>query len=259
VRGERLNDGLSAVAVGDGPPVVVLPGLGAGADLSVRVPRTAALSTAALAKGFGRTVHLIHRPLHPPAGMTIADLAQWHATALRERFGEPVDVIGTSGGGATALQVVLDHPGVVRRLVLQVAASRIDEVGRRDLLQVVEREREGRSAARIGSRLIAHGPLRAVLLVGFALSRGRPRAPGEAALVEAAQDWDVTGRLAGVGVPVLVVGGGRDRLVPPELMRATARGIPDARLLLLAGRGHLSALFDRRLKPAIAAFLAEPG
>jgi pimeloyl-ACP methyl ester carboxylesterase len=259
MRGERLNDGLSAVAVGEGPPLVTLPGLGSGADLSVRVPRTAALSTTALAKGFGRTVHLIHRPVDPPPGTTIADLAGWHATALRERFGEPVDVIGTSGGGATALQMVLDHPGLVRRLVLQVAASRIDEVGRRDLLRVVQRERAGRSAARIGSRLIAHGPLRALLLVAYALGRRRPRAPGEVALVEAAQDWDVTGRLAEVGVPVLVVGGGRDRLVPPELVRATADGIPDARLVLFAGRGHMSALFDRRLKPAIDAFLAGPG
>jgi pimeloyl-ACP methyl ester carboxylesterase len=256
VHGERLNDGLSVVAVGEGPPLVALPGLGLGADLSVRVPRTAALSTAALAKGFGRRVHLIHRPVDPPPGLTIADLAGWHATALQERFGEPVDVIGTSGGGATALQVVLDHPGAVRRLVLQVAASRIDEVGRRELLRLVEREREGRSAARIGSRLIAHGPLRAVLLVAFALLPRRPRAPGEAALVAAAQDWDVTGRLGEVGVPVLVVGGGRDRLVPPELVRATAAGIPDAQLVLFAGRGHLSALFDRRLRPAISAFLA---
>jgi hypothetical protein len=30
--------------------------------------------------------------------MTIAELAGWHATALRERFGEPVDVMGIAGG-----------------------------------------------------------------------------------------------------------------------------------------------------------------
>jgi pimeloyl-ACP methyl ester carboxylesterase len=195
MRGERLNDDLSVVAIGEGPPLVVLPGLGEGADLSVRVPRMAALSNTALASGFKRTVHLIHRPLRPPPGMTIAKLAGWHATALRERFGEPVDVMGVSGGGATALQLALDHPQTVRRLVLCVAASRVAEHGLRDLLRIVELEREGRSAARIGSRLIAHGPLRLLLLAAFGLSRSRPRAPGEAALVEAAQTWDVTGRL----------------------------------------------------------------
>jgi pimeloyl-ACP methyl ester carboxylesterase len=147
VRGERLNDGLSA-----------------------------AFYTTALAGGFRRMVHLIHRPVRPPAGMTIADLAGWHATALRARFAEPVDVMGTSGGGITALQLALDHPATVRRLVLCVTASRGDE----------------------------------------------------------------------------------DQLVPPDLVRATAAGIPDARLVLLPGRGHASALFDRRTKPVIAAFLAEP-
>jgi pimeloyl-ACP methyl ester carboxylesterase len=258
VRGERLNDGLSAVAVGEGPPLVVLPGLGQGADLSVRVPRIAAWSTTALASGFKRTVHLVHRPMCPPSGMTIAELAAWHATALRARFGEPVDVMGTSGGGVIALQLALDHPGTVRRLVLCIAASRVGEHGLRDLMRMVELEREGRSAARIGSRLIAHGPLRLLLLAAFGLQRSKPRAPGEAALVEAVQTWDVTRRLGEISAPVLVVGGTRDRIVPPDLVRATASGIPDARLVLLPGRGHATALFDPRMKPAIAAFLAEP-
>ncbi len=258
MRGERLNDGLSVVATGDGAPLVVLPGLGQGADLSVRVPRSVALSAAALATGFKRTVHSIYRPVSPPAGMTIAQLAGWHATALRERFGEPVDVMGISGGGVVALQLALDHPRTVRRLVTCVAAGRVGEQGRRDLLRIVEREREGRSAAWIGSRLMAHGALRPLALAAFALAPNRPRTPGEAALVEAGQDWDVTGRLGEIGVPVLVVGGTRDRVVPPDLVRATAAAIPNARLVLLRGRGHLTALYDPRLKPAIAAFLAEP-
>jgi hypothetical protein len=83
VRGERLNDGLSALAAGEGPPLVVLPGFGQGADLSVRAPRMAVWSTAALASGFKRTVYQINRPVCPPAGMTIAQLAGWHATSRR--------------------------------------------------------------------------------------------------------------------------------------------------------------------------------
>jgi pimeloyl-ACP methyl ester carboxylesterase len=257
-RGERLNDGLTAITAGNGPPLVVLPGFGQGADLAERVPRTAAWSAAALAAGFRREVHLIHRPVRPPPGMTMAALAGWHATALRERFGEPVDVIGISGGGATALQLVLDQPATVRRLVLCIAASRVHEDAVADLLRIVELEAGGRSGARIGSGLIARGPLRVLLLAAFALSPLRPRAPGEAALVEAARCWDVTPRLAEITVPVLVAGGTRDRVVPPDLLRATASGIAGARLVLLTGRAHASALYDPRLKPAIAAFLAEP-
>jgi pimeloyl-ACP methyl ester carboxylesterase len=75
-------------------------------------------------------------------------------------------------------------------------------------------------------------------------------------LVQAAQSWDVTERLGEIGVPVLVAGGTRDGVVPPELMQATAAGITGARLLL-RGHGHLSALYDPRLKPAIEAFLED--
>jgi pimeloyl-ACP methyl ester carboxylesterase len=239
----------------------------------VRVPRSAAWSTAALASGFKRTVHQIHRPVDPPPGLTIATLACWHATALRERFGEPVDVMGVSAGGVTGLQLALDHPGIVRRLVVCAAASRVGQQALRDLTRIIELEGQRRpatqissaqissaqiSSAQISSGLIAHGPLRLALLAAFGLSPGRPRAPGEAALVQAAQTWDVTARLGEIRVPVLVAGGTRDRVVPPELVRATASGIPGARLLLLPGRGHASALYDPRLKPAIAAFLAEP-
>ena len=82
--------------------------------------------------------------------------------------------MAVSGGGITALQMELDYPGTVRRLVLCVAASRASEHARRELLRIVD---------------------------------------------------------------LLVAGGTRDRVVPPELLRATASGITGARLLLLPGRG----------------------
>jgi pimeloyl-ACP methyl ester carboxylesterase len=257
-RGERLNDGLSAVSAGEGPPLVILPGLGQGADLSERVPRSVAWPTVALAAGFKRTVHQVNRPLRPPAGMTVANLAGWHATALRTRFGEPVDVMGISGGGVTALQLALDHPGTVRRLVICCAASRVGAGGRRELRQLIELERQGRSTARLGAGLTARGPLRPLLAVASALSPSRPRAPGEAALVEAVQNWDVTARLGELAIPVLVAGGTEDTIVPPDFVQATAAAIPGGRLLLLEGRSHLTALYDPRLKPAIAAFLDAP-
>jgi pimeloyl-ACP methyl ester carboxylesterase len=91
------------------------------------------------------------------------------------------------------------------------------------------------------------------------MARDRPRAPGEAALIEAGQGWDITNRLGEISLPVLVAGGTRGRVVPPELVRATAVGIPGACLLMLPGRGHFSALYDPRLKPAITAFIDADG
>jgi pimeloyl-ACP methyl ester carboxylesterase len=240
--GERLYDGL--------------PGLGQGIDLSVAVPRSAALSTRTLATGLGRTVHLIHRPVDMPSGTTIAELAAWYATALRTRFDGPVDVMGTSAGGITALQLTLDHPDTVSRLAVCVAASRVSDRGRRDLLRMIRLERAGRATAWLGAGLVADGPPRVLVAGAFLLGGRRPRAVGEGSLVEAAQDWDVTDRLGEIGVPTLVLGGTRDRIVTPDLVRRTAEGIPNARLVLLPGRGHITAMFDRRTAPALRELLS---
>jgi pimeloyl-ACP methyl ester carboxylesterase len=68
----------------------------------------------------------------------------------------------------------------------------------------------------------------------------------------------VTARLGEITALTLVIGGTRDRLIPPELVRATERGIPNARLLLLHGRGHVTTLFDPRSTKSFTAFLDEP-
>lgn len=253
-RGERLNDGLSVATFGHGSALVFLPGLGQGADLSQRVPRGAVWSARAVATGARRTAHLINRPVDMPFSTSIAELAAWYAVALRERFGRPIDVLGVSAGGVTALQLAMDHPDVVHRLAVQVAASRITDRGRRDLLRCAELPEQGRSAAWVSSGLVAHGPLRPVVAACYGIGRQR-RAPGEIALIHAIQTWDVTPRLDQITAPTLIVGGTRDVLAPPPLTRATADGIPNARLLLLPGRGHLTTLLDPRSMRAVRDFL----
>ena len=258
MRGERLNDGLSVYAVGEGLPLVTLAGLGMGADLAVKVPRLTGFTARVLAQGFKRRVHAINRPLRAPAGMTIADLAGWYAKALRERFDGPVDVMGTSAGGVTALQLAMDHPDVVRRLIVCVAASRPGDEGKRSLLWLVQEERRGRYHLWESSGLITRGPRRLVAYAVYRISGlvgSAKRAQGEERVVEAAQDWDVTARLGEITAPTLVIAGTRDAIIPPEAAEATAAGIHDSRLLMIAGGDHLSTMFDRRVSPAIRAFL----
>lgn len=126
------------------------------------------------------------------------------------------------------------------------------------LLRGVELERRGKSAAWISSGLVAHGLLRLVIAAIHGLNNNGQPAPGEIALIEAVQDWDVTERLGEISAPTLVVGGSHDALVPPRLAEATAHGIPNARLLLLRGRGHVTALLDPRAMRVTRAFLDEP-
>ena len=256
--GERLNDMLSVITVGEGPPLVFLPGLGAGADLSAAVPPPVERSARLVAVGSRRTVHLINRPIDMPSGTTIAELAGWHAAAIRGRFGAPVDVMGASGGGIIALQLAMDHVDVVRRLVIQVAASRVSDRGRHDLLRSAELERRGQSSAWLSSGLVARGLLRLVTASMYACAGVHPRSSGEVALIEAIQEWDVTERLGEIRAPTLVVTGTRDPLIPAELAEATALGIPNGRLFVVHGRGHMTTLLDPRVMREIRSFLNQP-
>jgi pimeloyl-ACP methyl ester carboxylesterase len=71
------------------------------------------------AQGHGRTAD-VDRPL------TYEQMADDTAALARELGVEHADVVGYSMGGATALQVAIRHPELVRRLVVMSASFRFD-------------------------------------------------------------------------------------------------------------------------------------
>lgn len=77
------------------------------------------------------------------------------------------------------------------------------------------------------------------------------------ATIEAEDDFDIKDRLREISAPTLVVGGGRDRFYPPELSKETARGIPNARLILYEDRAHGGTFDDRRFGKDVVAFLKD--
>jgi pimeloyl-ACP methyl ester carboxylesterase len=76
------------------------------------------------------------------------------------------------------------------------------------------------------------------------------------ATIRAEDAFDVTGELHRITAPTLLVAGGRDGFYTPELFRTTARGIPDARVLLYADKGHAGVLTHPPAQGEIIRFLA---
>ena len=74
-----------------------------------------------------------------------------------------------------------------------------------------------------------------------------------------AEDWfDLTDRLGELHVPVLVVGGDRDRFYDSgQVFVQTAARVPGARLILYPGKGHLGTLSGKALPRDVLAFLDE--
>jgi pimeloyl-ACP methyl ester carboxylesterase len=74
----------------------------------------------------------------------------------------------------------------------------------------------------------------------FAYRQQHPPDPaGWAAQAAAGATWDADGRLAQISAPTLVVAGTADAVVDPRNARLLADAIPNARLELIDGAGHL--------------------
>ena len=143
--------GQPTLSWGAGPPVVALPGLSARNANPRGMERTTQTDgLQAVAERF--TVHLLQRRPGLPAGTTMSDLAADVADAIAELGGGPVPVVGISTGGSLALQLAVDHPGVVSRLVVGCGAMRLSDPGR---VTAALAAPPGDTRARARSRLIS--------------------------------------------------------------------------------------------------------
>jgi pimeloyl-ACP methyl ester carboxylesterase len=255
----ELPGRMSFVAVGDGPPLVVFPGLSrVSAGSSSEAQMQEGRHYRALARVTGRTVYVFHRPAGIAAGTTMAELAATHAAALEAHFGAPVDVMGASTGGAIALQLAVDHPAVPRKLVVAAAASWLGDAGRRRLRLYSDRIAQGKSGAAVLASVLA-GPLMrwpATALIWLMERRERHVDPADMlATIDAECGFDVTSQLGQITAPTLVIAGARDRAFTPQLFEATAAGIPNSQLVLYPNRGHIGTMLDPRFGRDVAAFL----
>ena len=212
-----------------------------------------------------RRVMFVNRRNGLPRGMSMAELADEHADAIRSLGAGPVDVAGISTGGSIAQQLAADHPDVVDRLVLLSTACRLGPEGRTLQRRVAARIRRG-----------AHRQALAVMMAGFVPPRrGRlgaaalawlagPRllAGGDdladmATTIEAEDAFDLATCRSPIRAPTLILAGSADRFYSPELFTETARLIPGSWLRVFEGRGHVTVARHPEWSREIDRFIAE--
>lgn len=252
-------------AVGDGPPVVIFAGLSPSTGVDSDVVVQGALGPVLSLANSRRLVVFNRRP-RLSRGMTMAELAAEHADALAEAFARPVDLVGESTGGSIAQQLAADRPEVVARLVLASTACRLGPLGRqlqRKVGQAVRAGQRRRALAIAAAGLVPPRRGKSAAAAVAWLTAGRiVKDDGDwadlATTIEAEDDFDLTRCAAPVRARTLIVGGVDDRFYSPGLFAETARLIPNSRLRLVEGRGHITVLRDPDVRRDIAQFLSQP-
>jgi pimeloyl-ACP methyl ester carboxylesterase len=247
VREGTFSGGLPYLAVGSGEPLIYL----CGSTANHRNPRpglerTFTLRTVNPLARAGFEVFFTNRWPGMDAETTFAEVADRHAEAIHNHFGEPVDVLGHSTGGSLALQLIADRPDVVRRAVVASAAYTLGPVAKSSQLEMLHAiEATGRYSAEsivdaIGG-FVRFRWVRTALtpLAWVAAKRITIENPKDAiAMLRAEDAFDVRDRLGGIQTETLVICGAQDYYWTPEMFAETAFRLPHGKLIMYPNRGH---------------------
>jgi pimeloyl-ACP methyl ester carboxylesterase len=172
-----------------------------------------------------------------PAEMDVVDYADYVRAELTRRGLKDVCLVGHSLGSAIALRLAVDHPSLVRRLVLVGAGARL-----RVLPALLETARTNPAAA-----------MRELVDMGFAPRHQDeakryydsllPVAPGVVRRdLSACDRFDMMEELGHIAQTALLITGVEDRLTPPKYARYLQEHLAAAQLGLLPGAGHYVAV-----------------
>lgn len=251
---ERAGRTIHFTEDGDGPGVVLVPGLGAGARLFGTLPRRfvrqgftcAAIDPVGLAPS---------SPL--PGGVFDFDQAARDLLAVATTLPPPVTLVGTSLGGKVALCAAAMRTGDAHRLVMLCSAA----------LRTPRSERIYRWFELLCSEVDGRwlGELTAPFLFGATFQNERPGVVDDIvrstkpspevsvfmlAQARALRAFDGADRCAQVALPTLCLAGAEDTLTLPAEVAATAARIPGAVHATMPAAGHSlllesAAAFDR--------------
>jgi pimeloyl-ACP methyl ester carboxylesterase len=238
---------------GDGPPLVLIHGLGSSSE-----------DWALILRGLTRA-HRVYAPdllgwggSDKPRDGDYSIAAQ---TELVRGFLDAVhlgraDVGGLSMGGWIALRLAATHPERVQRLVL------IDSIGL-DFPTTLDESAFAPTTMDEARHLLWLQSDDFARLPDFVVADFLRRARRESWLLHASMRSMLTrrdvmdGKLQRVTMPTLIVWGTTDRLAPPSLAERLHRELPRSQVVMIPGCGHLAVIECRaKAMPAITEFLS---
>ncbi len=206
----------------------------------------------------GVDVYALDLPGHgrsaPPGRTSVDEYVDIVLAFVEAKKLDSVVIAGHSMGGAVALTAALRHHPAVSGLLLIGTGARLRVTG--TILDSVLTDFEGTVETIMQMAWAANSPQKLV-------NTGRQLLKGQDPVVVhgdyvACNLFDVMERLGEINVPTLVVSGSADRLTPVKYGNYLAESIPNARLVVIEGGGHMMALEQpTKLAQVCSQFLSE--
>lgn len=238
------NTDMNYITFGNGPKtLVMIPGLGDG----LKTVKGMALPFAYLYRAFAKDyrVFVFSRKNEMPQNYSLHDMAEDQVAVMKALGLSDVCLLGISMGGMIAQHIALNHPEMIKKLVLAVTAAQQNETlqtvvcrwiamaERADYKSlVIDTAKRSYSEAYI-KKHSAFLPLLGIV--------GKPKDFSRFLIqANACLGHNVATRLPEINCPTLVVGGDRDHVVGTAASTEISNKIPGSKLVLYNGLGHMA-------------------
>jgi 3-oxoadipate enol-lactonase/3-oxoadipate enol-lactonase/4-carboxymuconolactone decarboxylase len=239
---ERQGRRIHYSRAGDGPSLVLIPGLGSGARLFGTLPRRFARNgfTCAAIDPVGL------EPSSPlPGGIFDFTQAAHDVLAVAKTLPKPVTLVGTSLGGKVALCAASMHNDCVDKLVM-LCSSAIQTARSKRVYRWFEllcTEIDGKHLGELTAPFLFGETFltQKAGVVDNIIRSTKPSAESRAFMqtqARALQSFDGQTLCPQISVPTLCLAGSEDTLTLPHEVVATAAMIPNAQHHCFAGAGH---------------------
>ena len=209
-----------------------------------------------------------HGKSEAPPPFTLEENADALVDAFRELNIERAVMVGLSWGGMLGMRLALQHPTRVQALALLDTSAEAEQPARAAKyrmfvalarhLGIPRRLADGQIApVMMSDRARREKPELVARLIRGANGFSR-EGSARAAMAVVVRRTDILGRISAIHVPTLVICGTEDRSTEPVHSRRIVEHIAGARLVLIEGAGHLSALEQpAKVNEALVPFVRE--
>ena len=224
---------------GKGPPIVLVHGLAGSANgfsgILLKLRRRFSRVLAMDLPGHGFSAEYCGGPVCVRSQFDV--LRAW----CEQVVGEPAFVVGNSLGGAMSVKLASESPALVKALALVAPAGAALEPEAFDALLSSFDVQTAADARELTRRLFHKPPLPAMLFAGeLKKFYGTPTVKALAAEAKATRESLAPEVLRGLKMPVMLIWGGSERLLPAETLDYYRAHLPaHAQVRVVEGFGHI--------------------